>query len=193
MSMRRAIVFAVTACFALAAAGPLAAKGKTFLGSEDAQEEGEPKSFLPDYGKLVEGQDADWVYFPKGALKSYKKVGIGDIGSNAKAGHRTEAQHASDYVAEYLAQWLEEAGFEVVESNADMVIEGNVFDAWEPTGGARFWGGWMANPGCGMELIVKTDDGAVLGYLRHKARGSTIPDAIENGLEEMVKAIAKGR
>ena len=191
--MRRAIVCAVAACFALAAAGPLAAKGETFLGSEDAQEEGEPQSYLPDYGKLVEGQDADWVYFPKGALKSYKKVGIGDIGSSAKAGHRTEAQHAADYVAEYLAQWLEDRGFEVVDSNADMVIEGNVFDAWEPSGGARFWGGWMANPGCGLELIVKTDDGAVLGYLRHKARGSTIPDAIENGLEEMVKAIAKGR
>jgi hypothetical protein len=191
MSMRRGFVVAVFACLGLAVVGsPLAAKPKTFLGSEDAQEEGEPQSYLPDYGKLVEGQDADWVYFPKGALKSYKKVGIGDIGSNAKAGHRTEAQHAADYVPEYLQEWLEDQGFEVVESGADMVIEGNVFDAWEPSGGARFWGGWMANPGAVTEMMGK-QKGEIVFEMRQRSRGSTTTDAVENGIEKMTEELKK--
>ena len=66
-------------------------------------------------------------------------------------------------------------------------LEGNVFNAWEPHGAARYWGGWAANPGVGLELLVKAN-GKIVGEIRHKAKGSTIRDAVENGLEDMAKA-----
>jgi hypothetical protein len=177
-------------------AGPaLAKKAKTFMASDDAKERDEPQKFLPDYDKLVAGDKADWVYLPKGSLKSYNKVFVEEFRSNAYDTHKTDAKYAAEYGPDYLRQWLREAKFDVVESakEADMIIEGNVFNAWEPSGGARFWGGWMANPGCGQELIMKDRKGEVLGFMRHKSRGSTVRDAVENGLDEMVKSIESGK
>jgi hypothetical protein len=171
-----------------------AKKAKTFLASDDAKESDEPQGYLPDYSKLVKGDDADWVYFPNGSLKSYKTVLIKPFTSNAVDTHKIEGRHAAEYGPEYLKEWLEKQGFQVVDSGrADMVIEGNIFNAWEPSGGGRFWGGVFANPGAGEEVICKDSSGTILGFVRHKSRGSTIKDAIENGLEDVVKAIAKGK
>ncbi len=178
----------------LIVSGPLLAKGtKKFLDSDAAKEADEPQKFLPDYGKLVEGNDADWVFFPTGSLKAKKKVVLKPFQSNAVETHAVDARHAAEYSPDFLKKWLTKQGFEVVESGGDMVVEGNVFNAWEPSGGARFFGGWMANPGCGQEVILKSPTGEVLGFVRHKSRGSTIKDAVENGLEEIAKAIAAGK
>jgi hypothetical protein len=51
----------------------------------------------------------------------------------------------------------------------------------------------MANPGVGLEVLVKDSKGSVVAEIRHKAKGSTIRDAVENGLEEVAKAINSGR
>ncbi|MEO8191889.1 MAG: hypothetical protein ABI682_16280, partial [Acidobacteriota bacterium] len=93
----------------------------------------------------------------------------------------------------YMEQWLDKQGFKVVKSGGDLVIHGNVFNAWEPRGAGRYWGGWMANPGVGVEVLVKDSKGNVVGEIRHKNKGSTIRDAVENGLEEVAKAISDGR
>ncbi len=171
-----------------------ARKERTFLASDDAKESDEPQAYLPDYSKLVKGDDADWVYFPNGSLKSFKTVRVMPFSSNAVDAHKVEGRHAAEFAPDYLKRWLGEQGFRVVESgDADMVVEGNIFNAWEPSGGARFWGGVFANPGAGEEVICKDARGAVLGFVRHKSRGSTIKDAVENGLEEIAKAIAKGK
>jgi hypothetical protein len=171
----------------------LAKKSKTFLDSDAAKEVDEPQKYLPDYGKLVEGKDADWVYFPGGSLAARKKVVVNAFESNAVEAHKVDGRHAAEYAPEFLKKWLVKQGFEIVDSGGDMVIDGNIFNAWEPSGGARFWGGWMANPGCGIEVVLKDAKGDILGYVRHKSRGSTIKDAVENGLEEVAKAIAKGK
>jgi len=178
---------------AFAVSGPVLAKTKTFLDSDAAKEADEPQKYLPDYGKLVEGKDADWVYFPAGSLASYKKVVVNAFESNAVEAHKVEGRHAAEYASDFTKKWLVKQGFEIVDSGGDMVVDGNVFNAWEPSGGARFWGGWMANPGCGIEVILKDNKGEILGFVRHKSRGSTIKDAVENGLEEVAKAIKKGK
>ena len=168
----------------------LAAKGKTFLDSDDAKEKDEPQKFLPDYDKLTKGKDADWVYFPSGSLKSYKTVSVKDFDEN---GRGREARDAARDARDYMEQWLDKQGFKVVKSGGDLVITGNVFNAWEPHGAARYWGGWMANPGVGVEVIVKDSKGNVVGEIRHKNKGSTVRDACENALEEVAKAISDGR
>lgn len=168
----------------------LAAKGKTFLDSDDAKEKDEPQKFLPDYDKLTKGKDADWVYFPSGGLKSYKTVSVQEFDEN---GRGREARDAARDGRDYMEQWLEKQGFKVVKSGGDLAISGNVFNAWEPHGAGRYWGGWMANPGVGLEVIVKDAKGNIVGEVRHKAKGSTIRDAVENGLEEVAKAIKDGR
>jgi hypothetical protein len=161
-----------------------------FLGSDDAKERDEPQKFLPDYDKLVKGKDADWVYFPNGALKG-KTVLVKEFQNNGKG---REAKEAASYGKEYMEQWLQKQGYDVVEKGpADFTIEGNVFNAWEPSGAARVWGGWAANPGVGMELLIKDKSGAVVGEIREKAKGSTIHDAVENGLEDCAKDISKGK
>jgi hypothetical protein len=171
-----------------------AKSGKTFLASSDAKESDEPQGYLPDYAKLVKGDDADWVYFPNGSLKSYKTVLIKPFTSNTGGDHKIEGKHAAEYGPEYLTKWLEKQGFQVVESGqTDMVVEGNIFNAWEPSGAGRFWGGVFANPGAGEEVICKDSKGTILGFIRHKSRGSTLKDAVENGLEEIAKSIAKGK
>jgi|KBSSwiStaDraftv2_1062776.scaffolds.fasta_scaffold224134_2 hypothetical protein len=185
------IVLAAALGIALVAAPSALAKGgKTFLDSDDAKEANEPQKFLPDYDKLTKGKDADWVYFPEGSLKKYRTVEVKEFGENGR-GH--EAREAAREGKEYMEEWLEKGGFKLADKGAELVVEGNVFNAWEPGTGARIWGGWMANPGVGLEVILKDSSGKIVGEIRHKNRGSTIPDAVENALEEVSKAIQDGR
>ena len=188
---RRSIGIVSIALFALALfASPAAAAKKTFQDSDDAKEANEPAKFLPDYDKLTKGKDADWVYFPDGSLKKYRTVEVKEFVENGKG---REARHAAEAGKEYMEQWLEKAGYKLAEKGAELVIEGNVFNAWEPGTGARIWGGWMANPGVGLEVVAKDSSGKVVGEIRHKTRGSTIDDAVENALEEVAEAISDGR
>jgi hypothetical protein len=188
---RRLFPLASFAAFLLVTVPAAQAAPKMFVDSDDAKERDEPQKFLPDYDKLTAGKDADWVYFPNGSLKSFKTVRVNDFESNGKG---RDARDAARDGKEYMEQWLEMEGFEIVEKGpADLTVDGNVFNAWEPTGAARYWGGWAANPGVGLELLIKDKSGAVVGELRQKAKGSTITDAVENGLEDCAKAIAKGK
>jgi hypothetical protein len=171
-------------------ASPALGKSKNFLDSDDAKEANEPAKFLPDYDKLTKGKDADWVYFPEGSLKKYKSVQVKDFVENGKGREAREAARAGK---EYMEQWLERDGYKLADKGAELTIEGNVFNAWEPGTGARIWGGWMANPGVGVEVLLKDSSGKVVGEIRHKSRGSTIEDAVENALEEVAKAITSGR
>lgn len=186
---RRLFTVAPVALLVLTVSTALAAD-KLFINSDDAKEKDEPAKFLPDYDKLVQGKNADWVYFPKGAIPSDKTVMVSDFDDN---GRSRDARDAAKDGKDYAEQWLEKEGFKIVEKGADYVVTGNVFNAWEPTGAARYWGGWAANPGVGLELLIKDSSGAVVGELRQKAKGSTIRDAVENGLEDMVTAIVKGK
>ena len=178
------------AAFLLVAVQPAAAAKKGFLDSDDAKERDEPQKYLKDYDKLVAGKDADWVYFPEGSLKKYKTVSVKDFDEN---GRGREARDAARDGKDYMEEWLEKEGFQVVKDGGDMVIEGNVFNAWEPSGGARFWGGWAANPGVGVEVVAKDSKGNIVGEVRHKSKGSTVRDAVENALEDVAKALADGR
>ncbi len=184
---RRFLTLIGVVCLMFAASVALAEK--RFADSEDAHEKDEPQKFLPDYDKLVKGSNADWVYFPDGGLSKYKTVSVSDFDHT---GRGTECRDAAKDGQEYAEKWLEKEGFKVVKSGGDLQIEGNVFNAWEPSGAARYWGGWAANPGVGMELVCKAG-GKVVGEVRHKAKGSTPRDAVENGLEDMIKAVAKGK
>lgn len=170
--------------------GSAEAAKKNFLGSDDAKERDEPQKYLKDYDKLVEGKEADWVFFPEGSLKKYKTVTVNDFEDNARG---REARDAARDGKDYMEQWLEKDGFEIVEKGGELTVDGNVFNAWEPSGGARFWGGWAANPGVGLEVIVKDSKGNLVAQVRHKAKGSTIRDAVENALEDVSKALVDGR
>ena len=181
-------LFGLALVLALVAVPALAEK--KFLDSDDAKEKDEPQKYLPDYDKLVKGKDADWVYFPSGSLKSYKTARVKEFEEN---GRGREARDAAKEGKDYMEEWLDKQGFKVVKSGGDIVIEGNVFNAWEPRGAARYWGGWAANPGVGLEVIVKDAKGSILAEVRHKAKGSTIRDAVENGLEEVAKSFSVGK
>ncbi len=164
---------------------------KKFLGSDDAKEKDEPQKFLPDYDKLVAGKDADWVYFPTGqGLKGFKTVTVNDF---EETGRGREARDAARDGKDYTEQWLERDGFEIAKSGGEVTISGNICNAWEPQGAARYWGGWYANPGVCVEVIAKDGKGTIVAEVRHKAKGSTLRDAVENGLEEVVASLAKGR
>ncbi len=181
-------LFGMALALALVAFPALAEK--KFLDSDDAKERDEPQKFLPDYDKLTKGHDADWVYFPDGALSKYRTVSVKDFDHT---GHGVDSRDAARYGRDYMEQWLEKQGFKVVKSGGDLVVEGNIFNAWEPRGAARYWGGWAANPGVGLELLLKDPRGKVVGEVRHKSKGSTPHDAVENGLEDCAKSITKGR
>jgi hypothetical protein len=185
---RRLFVLISAAFFVLTVSAAQAAE-KKFLDSDDAKERDEPQKFLPDYDKLVQGKDSDWVYFPEGSLSKYKTVSVSEFDHN---GRGSETREAAREGKDYMEQWLEKQGFKVVKSGGDLHIEGNVFNAWEPSGAARYWGGWAANPGVGLELLIKAGD-KVVGEVRQKAKGSTIRDAVENGLEDAAKSISKGK
>ncbi|MFY9550874.1 MAG: hypothetical protein WAU32_06965 [Thermoanaerobaculia bacterium] len=184
---RRFLTLAAAVTLMFAASSALAEK--RFVDSDDAKERDEPQKFLPDYDKLVKGSNADWVYFPDGGLTKYKTVSVKEFDHT---GRGVECRDAAREGKDYAEQWLEKEGFKVVKSGGDFEVEGNVFNAWEPRGAARYWGGWAANPGAGLELLCKAG-GKVVCEVRHKAKGSTPRDAVENGLEDMVKAVAKGK
>ena len=187
-NMTRLFAIALTT-FLVLSARPAEAAKKNFLDSDDAKEKDEPQKYLKDYDKLTKGKDADWVYFPNGALKSYKTVSVKEFEEN---GRGREARDAAREGKDYMEQWLDKQGFKVVKRDGDLVVEGNVFNAWEPHGAARYWGAWAANPGVGLEVMVKDSKGNIVAEVRHKAKGSTIRDAVENGLEEVAKALSKG-
>ena len=185
-------LFAIALAFVLVlSARPAeASKGKTFLDSDDAKEKDEPQKYLKDYDKLTKGKDADWVYFPNGSLKSYRTVTVKEFDEN---GRGREARDAARDAKDYMEQWLDKQGFKVVKSGGELTVEGNIFNAWEPHGAARYWGGWMANPGVGVEVVAKDSKGNIVAEVRHKNKGSTIRDAVENALEEVAKAFSDGR
>src|SRR6266542_2768186 len=89
---RRLFTLALVLVFALVAAPALAEK--KFLESDDAKEKDEPQKFLPDYDKLTKGKDADWVYFPEGALSKYKTVSIKEFDHT---GHGVDSRDAARY------------------------------------------------------------------------------------------------
>ena len=184
---RRLWAVLAAALFLISVSAARAADRK-FLDSDDAKEKDEPQKFLPDYDKLEKGKDADWVYFPDGSLSKYKTVSVEEFDHTGRGESREAAREGKDY----MEQWLDKEGFKVVKSGGDLTVEGNVFNAWEPHGAARYWGGWAANPGVGLEIILKAG-GKVVGEIRHKAKGSTMRDAVENGLEDIAKAISKGK
>src|SRR5215471_12076773 len=184
-------LFAIAfAAFLLLSANPAEAAKKTFLESDDAKEKDEPQKYLADYDKLVKGKDADWVYYPGEGLKKGASVSVKDFDCN---GRSRECRDASRDGKDYAEQWLEKQGFKVVKAGGDYAIEGNIFNAWEPHGAARYWGGWAANPGVGMEVVVKDAKGTTVAEIRHKAKGTTVRDAVENGLEDEAKSLAAGK
>ena len=189
VKLSRRLLVVVSAGLFLFAVSTAQAADKKFIDSDDAKEKDDPQKFLPDYDNLVKGKDADWVYFPEGSLSKYKTASVADFDHN---GHGSESREAAREGKDYMEQWLEKQGFKVVKSGGDIQVEGNVFNAWEPSGAARYWGGWAANPGVGLELLIKAK-GKVVGELRQKAKGSTIRDAVENGLEDCAKSIAAGK
>jgi hypothetical protein len=191
---RRFALLSLASLFALGVSLPAAASSKKFTDSDDAKEKDEPATFLKDYDKLTKGKEADWVYFAEGVdLKSFKTVSLRTWGtSNPHAKTKTAAGSGP----EYLEQWIKKSkklGWDVVKDGGDLRIEGNVFNAWEPSGGARFWGGWAANPGVGIELVAKDKSGKTIFEIRHKAKGSSMEDAVENGLENIVKTLDAGK
>ena len=173
---------------------PAFAAEKRFANDDAAKEKDEPTTWLKDYDKLVGGKEADWVFFDGYSAGSYKSVAVKDFSANDKD---KEARHAAEYGKEYAEQWIQQSkklGWEIVDKGkADLTIEGNLVHAWEPSGAARFWGGWYANPGAVQELIGKDSSGKIVFQIRHKSRGSTVRDAIENGLEDVVKSLEKGK
>ena len=167
---------------------------KKFVDDDASKEKDEPTTWLKDYDKLVKGKEADWVFFDGYSAGSYKTVVIKEFAATEKD---REARGAAEYGREYAEQWIKQSkklGWDVVEKGkADLTITGNVAHAWEPSGAARFWGGWYANPGAVQELIGKDSSGKIVFQIRHKSRGSTVRDAIENGLEDVVKSLEKGK
>jgi len=187
----RAFLLVLLAAFV---ALPAFAKEKRFVDDDDSKEKEEPTTWLKDYDKLVKGDGADWVYFDGYSAGSYKTVAIRDFSANEKD---REAKRAAEYGKEYVEEWVSKSkklGWEITDKGkADLTIEGHVVHAWEPSGAARFWGGWYANPGATQELIGKDSSGKIVFQIRHKSRGSTVRDAIENGLEDVVKSLEKGK
>ena len=180
-----AIAFAI-ACF------PAIAGDKKFLSSDDGKEKEDPQDFLKDYDKLVKGKEADWVYFaPDFNPKSVKTVTIKDF----KASKGSHGKGIAEDGKEYVETWIDKQGLDwkVVPSGGDLTIEGNIANSWEPSGGARFWGGWMANPGACVELMAKSHGGEIAFEMRQKSRGSTGTDALENSIEKMLEEVKKRR
>ena len=115
--LTRLFAIALTA-FLVLSTRPAEAAKKNFLESDDAKEKDEPQKFLSDYDKLTKGKDADWVYFPNGALKG-KTILVKEFEHNGKG---REAKEAASYGKEYMEQWLQKQGYDVVDKgSADFV------------------------------------------------------------------------
>jgi hypothetical protein len=182
----RRLIAVFAAGFFVLAVSSARASDKKFLGSDDAKEKDEPQTFLPDYDKLTKGHEADWVYFPEGSLTKYKTVSVEEFDHTGHGDSRDAAREGKDY----MEQWLE-AGFWSRQVRRRHDRRGASSTPGSPWA-ARYWGGWAANPGVGLKLLIKAN-GKVVGEMRHKAKGSTIRDAVENGLEDMTKDIGKAK
>jgi len=171
---------------------PAFAAEKKFVDDDASKEKDEPTTWLKNYDQLVKGKEADWVFFEGYSAGSYKTVAVKGFSHNEKD---REARRAAEDGKDYAEQWIQRSklGWETASGKADLTIEGHVVHAWEPSGAARFWGGWYANPGAVQELIGKDASGKTVFQIRHKSRGSTVRDAIENGLEDVVKSLEKGK
>jgi hypothetical protein len=186
--------FLGAALLALGLSVPLAAAEK-FIDSDDGKKDDEaPQTFLKDYDKLVKGKEADWVSFTEGFdAKAYKTVRIKEFSTSGKG---SRLRNAAEDGAGYYEKHIQKAklGWEVVSKGAaDLTLEGNIANAWEPSGGAKFWGGWMANPGTCQEVIGRNSGGKIVFQIRQKSRGSTVSDAVENGIEKIVETLKKGK
>ncbi len=190
----KAFVFLAAAAIAATLSTPAQAGSKKFIDSDDAKKEDEaPQKFLKDYDKLVQGKEADWVWFAEGFdAKAYKTVKIRPY---AATGKNSRSKAAAEDGPGYWDRWVTKTklNWDVAKGGADLTIEGNIADAWEPSGAARAWGGWMANPGVCQEIIGKDSKGKTVFEIRHKSKGSTLSDAVENGVENICKSIAKGK
>jgi hypothetical protein len=190
----KTLSFLVTAAVATVLSLPAFAGEKKFIDSDDAKKEDEaPQKFLKSYDKLVKGKEADWVWFAEGFdAKAFKTVKIKPYAATGK-GSRSKA--AAEDGPGYWEKWTAKTklNWDQVKGGADLTIEGNIADAWEPSGAARAWGGWMANPGVCQEIIGKDSKGKTVFEIRHKSKGSTLSDAVENGIENICKTIAKGK
>ena len=184
--------FLGAALLALGLSVPLAAAEK-FIDSDDGKKDDEaPQTFLKDYDKLVKGKEADWVYFTEGFdAKAYKTVRIKEFSTSGKG---SRLRNAAEDGAGYYERWIQKAklGWEVAPKGADLTLEGNIAAAWEP-GGAAHWGGWMASPGTCQEVIGRDSGGKIVFQIRQKSRGSTVSDAVENGIEKIVETLKKGK
>ena len=188
-NVSRRLLVALSAAFLLLAVPTAQASDKKFVDSDDAKEKDEPQKFLPDYDKLVKGKDADWVYFPDGSLSKYKTASVKEFDHNghgpSAARRRATARTTwSSGSRSRASRWSSRA--------ATSSVEGNVFNAWEPTVRRATGAAGRPTRASGLELLVKDSKGNVVGELRQKAKGSTIRDAVENGLEDMAKAIVDG-
>jgi hypothetical protein len=100
---------------------------EAFQDDDASREKDEPTTWLKDYDKLVEGKEADWVFFDGYSAGSYKSVAVKEFSATEKD---KEARHAAEYGKEYAEQWIQESkklGWEVVSGGkADLTIEGNV-------------------------------------------------------------------
>lgn len=177
------------------ATAPALAAEKRFLDDGDSKHKDEIQEFLKDYDKLVKGKEADWVFFEGFDAKSYKTVSTKAFGVTSKD---PRAKMAAEYGQQYLEQWIQKSTklgwtFAKDGKKADLKIEGNVAYAWEPSGAGKFWGGIYVNPGCVQELIGRDASGKIVFQIRHKSKGSTIMDSVENGLEDCVKSLEKGK
>jgi hypothetical protein len=190
----KALSFLVAAAISAAVSLPAMAGSKKFSDSDDAKKEDEaPQKFLKGYDKLVQGKEADWVWFAEGFdAKAFKTVKIKPY---AATGKNSRSKAAAEDGPGYWDKWVSKTklNWDVVKGGADLTIEGNIADAWEPSGAARAWGGWMANPGTCQEIIGKDSKGNTVFEIRHKSKGSTLSDAVENGIENICKSIAKGK
>ena len=190
----KTLSFLVAAAIAAALSLPAYAGDKKFIESDDAKKDDEaPQKYLKNYDKLVKGKEADWVWFAEGFdAKAFKTVKVKPY---AATGKNSRSKAAAEDGPGYWDKWVSKTklNWDVVKGGADLTIEGNIADAWEPSGAARAWGGWMANPGTCQEVIGKDSKGNTVFEIRHKSKGSTLSDSVENGIENICKSIAKGK
>jgi hypothetical protein len=191
--MMKRSFFAAALVLAVSLPAPALADSKKFLDSDDAKkhQDTDPQTYLKDYDKLMKGKEAQWVYFPEGGGPSgFKTVTLKPW--TTTGGKPSKAKAAAESGPGYFEGWIKKnakLGWQVAPSGGDLTIEGNICNAWEPDGGARFWGGWMAQPGSIIELVGKDKKGNTVFEIRHKARGSSFDDSVENGLEKIMKTL----
>ena len=88
----------------------------------------------------------------KGSLKKYKTVTVKEFDENGRGREARDAARDGQGLHGAVAG---EGGLQGRQAGGELTIEGNVFNAWEPHGAARYWGGWAANPGVGMEVVAQ--------------------------------------